>query len=125
MAVLLPFTEHLHLNEVFSFYIHEHLLSYECLTTLLIALTMERTLPEINSQFRRQVNKRVLRIVHQYLRDKATATDKSTSCLSRHPSVHKDEIIRDKQLRSEDNELNGPNTALELKIDRLKKAIAD
>lgn len=93
--VMLPFTEHLHLNQVFPF-IHEHLPSYECLTTLLINLTMEGTLSEINSQFRRQVNKGVLRTVHQYLRDNATAARKYTSCLCCHSSIHKTEIIRDK-----------------------------
>ena len=79
----------------------EHLLGYESLTTLLITLTMEETLSEINSQFRRQVNKRVLRIVHRYMRDNATAERKSTSCLNCHSCVHKIEIIRDKRLRSE------------------------
>lgn len=94
-AVMLPFTEHLHLNQVFPS-LHEHLPSYECLTTLLINLTMEGTLSEINSQFRRQVNKGVLRIVRQYLRDNASAARKSSSCLCCHSSVHKIEIIRDK-----------------------------
>ena len=75
--------------------IHEHLPSYDCLTTLLINLTMEGTLSEINSQFRRQVNKGVLRIVQRYLRDNAIAARRSTSCLCPHSSVHKTEIIRD------------------------------
>lgn len=87
---MLPLTEHLHLNQVFSSAVHEHLPSYECLTTLLINLTMEGTLSEINNQYRRQVNKRVFRIVRQNMRDNATAA----SCICRHPSVHKVEIIR-------------------------------
>ena len=91
---MLSLTGHLHLKQVFSSAEHEHLPSYECLTTLLINLTMEGTLSEINSQYRRQVNKGVLRIVRQYMRDNATAARKSTSCICRHLSVHKVEIIR-------------------------------
>lgn len=70
----------------------EHLLSYESLTTLLISLTMEGTLSEINNQFRRQVNKRVLRIVQGCLRDNAKPQRKSTSCLNCQFCVHKAEL---------------------------------
>lgn len=70
----------------------EHLLSYESLTTLLISLTMEGTLSEINNQFRRQVNKRVLRIVQGCLRDNAKPQRKSTSCFNCQFCVHKAEL---------------------------------
>ena len=93
---MVRFTEHLHFNQVFSSVFTSTCPSYEFLTTLLINLTMEGTLSEINNQFCRQVNKGVLRIVQQYRRDKATAARKLTSCLDRQSRVHKIEIIRDK-----------------------------
>ena len=93
---MVRFTEHLHFNQVFSSIFTSTCPSYEFLTTLLINLTMEGTLSEINNQFCRQVNKGVLGIVQQYRRDKATAARKSTSCLDRQSCVHKIEIRRDK-----------------------------
>ena len=93
---MVRFTEHLHFNQVFSSVFTSTCPSYEFLTTLLINLTMEGTLSEINNQFCRQVNKGVLGIVQQYRRDKATAARKSTSCLDCQSCVHKIEIIRDK-----------------------------
>ena len=90
------FTVHLHFNQVLLSIYKNTCPSYEFLTTLLINLTMEGTLSEINNQFCRQVNKEVLGIVHQYHRDKATAVRKTTSCLDRQSCVHEIEIIRDK-----------------------------
>ena len=75
--------------------IYGHLLSYENLTTLLISLTMEETPSGINSQCRRQVNKGVLEIAHQYPCHKAIGTRKKTVCPFRQSYVHRDEIIRD------------------------------
>ena len=93
---MVRFTEHLHFNQVFSSVFTSTCPSYEFLTTLLINLTMEGTLSEINNQFCRQVNKGVLGIVQQYRCDEATAARKSTSCLDCQSCVHKIEIRRDK-----------------------------
>lgn len=95
-AFTVRFTEHLHFNQVSSSVFTNTCPSYEFLTTVLINLTMEGTLSEINNQFCWQVNKGVLGIDHQYLRDKATAVRRSTGCLERQSCVHKVEIIRDK-----------------------------
>lgn len=93
---MVRFTEHLHFNQVSSSVFTNTCPSYEFLTTVLINLTMEGTLSEINNQFCWQVNKGVLGIDHQYLRDKATAVRRSTGCLERQSCVQKVEIIRDK-----------------------------
>lgn len=91
--------EDLHFNQIFLSIYTNTCPSYEYLTTPLINLTMEGTLSEINNQLCRPVNKGVLRAVHQYPRDKATAARKLTSCLYRQSCVHKIEIIRDKTAR--------------------------
>lgn len=93
---MVRFTEHLHFNQVFFSTFTNTCPSYEFLTTLLINLTMEGTLSEINNQFCRQVNKGVLGNVHLYHRDKETAVGRLTSCLDHQSCVHKIDITRHK-----------------------------